>query len=123
MNALLKKSSKLDLLNRVDENAEGGVVNKKKKSNETAFTQEIDRQIIEGFLKDQKTSLDKLTNTNLSKGSISKRAIELGLNKDFLKLTKKNNANKPTARKCLHCGKYFASVGAHNRLCARCRKE
>ena len=94
----------------------------KKKSNHTFLTPEIDRQIIEGFLKDQETLLAKLTNEHLSKGAILRRADELGLNRDFLKLTKRDGTN-PAARKCLRCGKYFASMGAHNRLCTKCRKE
>ena len=123
MNALPRKSSEPDLSHRVGEHAKGGAVNGgKKKSNNAVFTPEIDRQIIEGFLKDQEILLAKLTSEHLTKRAILRRADELGLNRDFLKLTKKDGA-KPAARKCLRCGKYFASVGAHNRICTKCRKE
>jgi hypothetical protein len=94
----------------------------KKKGDNEAFTPEIDRRIIEGFLNNQKTLLATLTNEQLSKGAILKRAGELGLNKEFFTMIKRDGV-EPEARKCLRCGKYFASVGAHNRLCTKCRKE
>ena len=94
----------------------------KKKGNDARFTPEIDRQIIEGFLKDQEILLAKLTSEHLSKKAILRRADELGLNREFLRLTKRDGT-KPAARKCLRCGKYFASVGAQNRICTKCRKE
>jgi hypothetical protein len=94
----------------------------KKKSDDAGFTREIDRQIIEGFLKDQEILLAKLTSEHFSEEVILQRAIELGLNKDFFERIKRGHV-KPAARKCLRCNKYFASIGAHNRLCSKCRKE
>jgi Zinc finger found in FPG and IleRS len=94
----------------------------RKKCDDALFTLEIDRQIIEGFLKDQETLLAKLEKEHFSNGAILMRATELGMNKDFFEL-KKRGGGKPAARKCLRCGRYFASLGAHNRLCKKCRKE
>jgi len=93
-----------------------------KKLHNAAFTSEIDRQIIESFLKNPEAEPVRLTNEHLSREAIVKRLGELGLNKSFFALIKRDGVD-PAARECLRCSKYFASLGAQNRLCAKCRKE
>jgi FPG/IleRS zinc finger protein len=120
---LSEKFSKQDLRNRVEEHSKyRTATGRKRTSNDMVFTPEIDRQIIEGFLKDQETLFANLAHEHMSKEAILRRAGELGFNKNIFSLIKRDGV-EPEARKCLRCGKYFASVGMHNRLCTKCRKE
>lgn len=118
-----KKSVKQNLINRVEEHTEcRTATGRKTTNNDTVFTPEIDRQIIEGFLKDRETMFANLTHEHMSKEAILRRAGALGFNKDIFSQIKRDGV-EPEARKCLRCGKYFASMGMHNRLCTKCRKE
>jgi hypothetical protein len=95
---------------------------KKCKRDDPAFTQVVDKQIIEGFIKDRQAAINELTRLGLSRDEIIRRSVELGMNGEFFVLIRRGGVD-PAARKCLRCNKYFASLGAHNRLCARCRSK
>ncbi|MCP4605032.1 MAG: hypothetical protein GY847_31670 [Proteobacteria bacterium] len=95
---------------------------KRRESKDAVYTPIIDRQIIEGFLKDQEAMLKELAQSGFSRQSILKRAEGLGMNKEFYKLSRREGTD-PAARKCLRCNKYFASLGLHNRMCRYCRTQ
>ena len=90
---------------------------------EAHFTPDIDKRIIEGFLRDRETMLGELASeTGLSRTVILKRAEELGLNSTFVQQCRRADGSA-VVRGCLRCDAWFVSMGPQNRLCKRCRAK
>jgi hypothetical protein len=84
------------------------------------FSLAIDGMIIEWFLSNRESMLNKLMAMGYSSSEISDRAKQLGLSEQFAKRCSVGNADV-ALRKCLKCGERFLSVGIQNRLCNRCK--
>jgi hypothetical protein len=86
------------------------------------FTLAIDRRILEGYLGNRRRMVEELGRVGISEAAITRRAEALGLSTSFL-ATERAAGVKPTIRQCLQCDQAFASFGAQNRLCKRCRQR
>jgi len=89
---------------------------------DTAFTPEIDRRILEGYLGDRRTMIEELGRAGITEEAIVKRGEALGLSTSFLSMSQTGRVNL-AIRQCLTCEQAFASFGPQNRLCKRCRQR
>jgi len=85
-----------------------------------AFTTAIDGRIVRGYLANRRAMLRELAGQGFRRSAILQRARELGLTEQFVKWCAIGHP-AVALRACLGCGVSFVSVGAHNRLCPRCR--
>jgi hypothetical protein len=84
------------------------------------FTRDIDRRIIDGYLRDLRAMVEELGRAGISKEAILRRGEALGVTKDAL-ASGELGPQRAAARECLCCDRTFLSFGIQNRLCRRCR--
>jgi hypothetical protein len=89
---------------------------------EPLFTPAIDKQIIEGFLGDQKAMFSQMREQGFTRITVIYRAAKLGLTQQFIQQCSENGVTL-TIRDCLGCNKTFVSTGSHNRLCRGCQTK
>ena len=86
-----------------------------------AFTIDVDKRIIEGFIWDKELMMAELKRElGLSKSAIQDRATKLGVTKQFIEQARLTEV-KLKGRACLRCDRPFLSQGPWNRLCSKCR--
>jgi hypothetical protein len=95
---------------------------KRKKPVVDRFTPTIDKQIIDGFLGDKRAMFEELALAGFSMDDVYKRSRSLGLSNDFIAKRKAGDTSV-SVRRCLNCDDTFVSMGAHLRLCLRCRRS
>ncbi len=90
------------------------------KKEDLVFTPEIDKQIIVGFLGDQRAMFRELRELGFTRITVINRAAKLGLTQQFIQQCSEDGVTL-TIRDCLGCNKTFVSTGSHNRLCRSCQ--
>ena len=95
---------------------------KTKTKSATSFTLAEDNRLIGGFLECEEEMFEELAKAGHSRAAVLERALAMGVTREFITLCRRSNA-KVAMRTCLGCGKHFASVGLHNRLCQHCRSK
>lgn len=97
---------------------------------------QLDRQIIEGMLRDRDLLLDHMESKGYNRNAVVQRAADLGLSEAMVRQVRgvaadlagdrTGSTRRPVpsslgARTCLSCDRVFLSNGPANRLCSRCR--